>query len=135
MTRLPQWESRLAEWVEHNRTRSFEWGQFDCALMAASCAEAITGTHPAPDLIGTYYTALGAYRVILENDGLDGICDARLDGRVNPKRSRRGDIIMAQLDRKQCLGVDLGQSVLLIDERPVDVSKRGLNIIKAWRAG
>lgn len=130
--RLPQWEFKLVRWCEQIQRQPFEWGKNDCALMAASCAEAITGTHPEPDLIGSYYSPFGAYRVLHERDGLSGICDRHYE-RIHPDFAQRGDILLLKFERKESLGICLGSTVLAMGERPTVVSKKELNILNAWR--
>jgi len=132
MSRLPNWECKLNAWVEKSTGRKFEWGQFDCALAAASCVEAITGKHPRPDLIGAYHTPLGAYRVIEANGGLSGICDA-LYTEINPKSVMRGDAVLGELDGKQTLMIFTGNKYTFMAGGLMLVTDKDVNILKAWR--
>lgn len=131
--RKDDWEMVFMAWVERCLHRRFEWGRFDCALMAAEAVEIQTGTHPRPDLIGAYSTPVGAYRVIRDNGGLSGICDA-LMARTGVKEAHRGDIVLGKFGRKESLMVDLGMGYLLMGAgRPIMENKAEVNAVAAWR--
>jgi len=133
--RKKEWEKDFAQWVEESTQRQFEWGRFDCAMMAAECVEVLTGKNPEPFLFGAYYTPFGAYRILLERDGLEGICDCHLD-RIHPDFAQRGDILLCAFERKHTLSVNLGQQALVATEFGTKiVPKKYLNIKTAWRVG
>lgn len=52
--RLPDWPARLSAFFKENRSRKFQYGEWDCCLMAAAAIEAMTGVHPDPSCVGAY---------------------------------------------------------------------------------
>jgi hypothetical protein len=58
--RLADWPTRLSAYLDARAQEPFTWGTHDCCLFAAGAIEAITGTHPAPHMVGAYDSALGA---------------------------------------------------------------------------
>lgn len=130
------WELSFCTWVERAQRRRFEWGQFDCALMAAECIEQITGTHPHPELVGSYYSPIGAARVLQARSGLSGIMDD-LFSQVEVDYAQKGDIVLVlcrDSNRKQSLAICCGVQLLLMgQERPVLVNTDEVKKLKAWR--
>jgi hypothetical protein len=77
MYRKPDWEARLAAYLEPLRLRAFAWGQHDCCTFSAGAVEAMTGVDPMPEFRGRYSTAIGSARA-LSRFGR-GTLDATLD--------------------------------------------------------
>lgn len=95
MHRLPDWEARLAAYLEPLRLRAFAWGEHDCCLFTAGAVLAMTGVDPMPEFRGRYSTAIGAERA-LRRYGASTL-DATLDGKfapIAPALAQRGDIVM-----------------------------------------
>ena len=131
--RKPGWEVDLSTWVEQIQRRKFEWGKLDCALMAAECIEVIAGTHPHPELIGSYHSPIGAMRVIHAHGSLTEILD-RILKRVEVDHARKGDIILCQFGRKETLGICYGARIIIMgQECPVMVGTGEVKKLKAWR--
>ncbi|MGL4489217.1 MAG: DUF6950 family protein, partial [Rhizobiaceae bacterium] len=40
---IHNWPEKLAEFINSNRGRAFEWGAFDCCMFAADAAKIISG--------------------------------------------------------------------------------------------
>ena len=95
MHRLPDWEERLAAYLEPLRTRPFEWGAHDCCTFTAGAVEAMTGVDPMPEFRGRYTTAIGSARALRRYGA--GTLDATLDGkfvRLDATLCHRGDLVM-----------------------------------------
>jgi len=92
LTRLPDWDARLAETVSLWRARPFAWGAADCAAWAAACVEATTGWRPA---LPRYTTEAGAARALrrLGHASLAEAASAVLGPAVAWGALRRGDIV------------------------------------------
>lgn len=54
MTRLPDWQQRLTEYLAASARQAFAPGRFDCALFAAGAVEAQTGVDLAARWRGAY---------------------------------------------------------------------------------
>lgn len=95
MRRLPDWDARLAAYLEPLRVRAFAWGSHDCCTFTAGAVEAMTGIDPIPEFRGAYTDAIGAARA-LRTVG-QGTLAATLDQKfaaIAPALAQRGDIVM-----------------------------------------
>lgn len=96
MHRKPDWEARLAAYLEPLRTRPFCWGVHDCCTFAAGAVEAMTDLDPIPEFRGRYSTAIGSARALRRFGGgtLEATLDAKFD-RIDAALCHRGDIVMS----------------------------------------
>ncbi len=102
--RYPNWPARLEKFVQANHKRPFEYGKWDCCLFVAAAIEAMTGTHPAPEIIGAYDSESSAVEFI---------------GTLTPGGSLSGAIasIMERSGYKEvpCLNAQRGDVIALTD--------------------
>ena len=61
--RFYDWQERLDAAMNRAKSQMFSYGEFDCALFAADCVQAITGADYAAELRG-YDSKVAAYRVL-----------------------------------------------------------------------
>ncbi|WP_294327034.1 hypothetical protein [uncultured Sphingomonas sp.] len=95
MQRFPDWDARLAAYLEPLRARPFEWGRHDCCTFAAGAVEAMTGVDPMPEFRGRYSTAIGSARALRRFGA--GDLASTLDGKfeaIPAPLAQRGDIVM-----------------------------------------
>lgn len=95
MYRLPDWDARLAAYLEPIRARPFAWGRHDCCTFSAGAVEAMTGVDPMPEFRGRYTTAIGSARALRRYGA--GSLPATLDtkfARVPASLAQRGDLVM-----------------------------------------
>jgi hypothetical protein len=115
MKRLPNWRTRLHEAVEARRRVPFSFAAgADCALFAADCVEAMTGTDLAALYRGRYSTEAGALR-LLRGEGFASVADlaaANLD-EIDPVRARVGDVAFVPDDSAfgGALGIVIGEQI------------------------
>jgi hypothetical protein len=104
--RLPDWEPRLDAVLNQWGQQQFEWGRWDCALLAADCIEALTGTDPAAAFRGRYSTKQGAAAALRKYGAgtLKATLDAATDGQIPPALAQRGDVVMFQGNAGVCMG-------------------------------
>lgn len=101
----PDWQNRLNAVMKAAIERPFSWGQHDCCLFAADCAEAITGNDFAAGWRGTYDSETGAKKAILRGGGsLEKVLARYLD-EVPVKLAQRGDIAVVENAGSRCAGV------------------------------
>ncbi len=118
MKRLPDWRSRLFAVIQ-NSNRPFEWGENDCALFAARCAEAVLGIDYAEGWRGTYSDMDGAMAALAAHGYTDlpslliGILGAEAE--IHPSRARRGDLVLIQTESA------LGWSIGVFDHERIGV--------------
>jgi hypothetical protein len=133
MSKLSDWESRLAALVTQAHSRPFAWGQRDCCLWAADCVKAQTGTDPAEGLRGTYATARAAMALVEQLGGMAEI-GARCGTEIHPLMAMHGDIGLVQHEGRELLALCNGDHWLVVGPEgllhlPVTVA------VLAWRVG
>lgn len=112
-TRLPDWETRLHDFITANRDREFAWGEWDCILFACAAAEAITGHDAAAEYRGQYSDEKGA-RAILRKLGagtLLATIDANFESKPVPY-AMRGDLVW----HDGCVGVCMGAAAAFVTD-------------------
>lgn len=113
MTRLLDWEARLAAYLSEVADLPMAWGRHDCALHAANAIRAVTGEDHAAPYRGRYQTELGAARA-LRRQGFASV-EAQFDAlfpAIVPAFAQRGDIVL----RGDAVGVCIGAEALFVGE-------------------
>ncbi|WP_242149632.1 DUF6950 family protein [Sphingomonas sp. BAUL-RG-20F-R05-02] len=135
MYRKPDWDARLAAYLEPLRTRTFEWGAHDCCTFAAGAVEAMTGVDPMPEFRGRYSTAIGSARALTRfgKGSLEKTLDAKFEG-VSAALAHRGDILMSG----GALGICWGAALIAVGvegqrEGLVMIERRRWTDARAWR--
>lgn len=101
----PDWHNRLIAVIRAAEKRPFLWGEHDCCLFAADCAEAMTGDNFANGWRGTYDSETGAKKALLRGGGsLENVLAKYLD-EVPVKMAQRGDIAVVENSGTRCAGV------------------------------
>jgi hypothetical protein len=96
MNRHPQWEARLHALIEKSIARPYEWGRWDCLMLAAEAAKAITGKDHARGHRVKYKSQASAYRYLKQQFKAE-TPEALLDSLFDRKPvgfAGRGDIVM-----------------------------------------
>lgn len=107
----PDWHNRLIAVIMAAEKRPFLWGEHDCCLFAADCAEAMTGENFADGWRGTYDSETGAKKALLRGGGsLEKVLAKYLD-EVPVKMAQRGDIAVVENAGTRCAGVIYGGAV------------------------
>ena len=107
----PDWHNRLIAVIRAAEKRPFLWGEHDCCLFAADCAEAMTGDNFADGWRGTYDSETGAKKALLRGGGsLEKVLTKYLD-EVPVKMAQRGDIAVVENAGTRCAGVIYGGAV------------------------
>ncbi|MEH3581085.1 hypothetical protein POW01_18790 [Enterobacter cloacae] len=107
----PDWHNRLIAVIRAAEKRPFLWGEHDCCLFAADCAEAMTGDNFANGWRGTYDSETGAKKALLRGGGsLENVLAKYLD-EVPVKMAQRGDIAVVDNSGTRCAGVIYGGAV------------------------
>jgi len=97
MSRHPQWEARLADFVAENMARPYAWGSWDCVLFAADAVKAITGEDHGRGHRRKYKNSVGAFRYLKEL-GFDSP-EALIDSVLEEKPvgfAGRGDLVLTE---------------------------------------
>ncbi len=138
MTRVADWDVRLAAFLRARRAQGFAWGQRDCALFAADWVKEATGEDPAAAYRGKYRTAAGALKA-LRRQGHGDLAEAVTAALGPPLETTalmgRGDIGQVQsIDSafEGALGVCAGADIAVLSEDGVVLLPRKA-ALKAWR--
>lgn len=113
LVRHNDWQWRLAAYIDEVRTRSFIWGQHDCALFAAGAIAAMTGHDLAAGWRRKYCSSRGAARV-LRREGYRDVAAlaAAFLSPVPPLSADIGDVaIIADPDGRPALGIVIGAHI------------------------
>lgn len=129
LTRFPDWDVKLSEYLRAIRGKKFTFGKFNCAIFSCGAVMAMTGT----DILRIRHLP------VLDAD-LATICAARAAefgmAEVMPLQAMRGDIVMTdELDPQMnvALGICIGRQAMFFDVernlRPVEL----IDCQMAWR--
>lgn len=95
--RLPDWRSRLNEFVDSGKSRSYEPGQWDCAVgTMAGVVRAVRGEEWATDYFGKYDRLEDGYALMKKIDGaasFRGLLKKRLGLRKPVATAKTGDLL------------------------------------------
>ena len=125
MTRHENWPILLDKFIECNRNRPFERGQFDCALFAGLALDVITVEGGfTNEYVGLYKTKKGAFNM-LKSKGLNSLIEVANkhlgSERANINFASRGDIVAVKVEKELALAV-----IDLTGRRAVTPGKDGL---------
>lgn len=127
----PDWHIRLIAVIRAAEKRPFLWGEHDCCLFAADCAEAMTGDNFADGWRGTYDSETGAKKALLRGGGsLEKVLAKYLD-EVPVKMAQRGDIAVVENAGTRCAGVIYGGAVWVPGETGLVCLR--IKPLSAWR--
>lgn len=135
--RKTNWCSCLHETIDAARNRAFNYGTFDCALFAADCVKAMTGTDYAESLRG-YQSKMDAYRIVASYGSLQSMITSLLQREpIAVQFAQPGDVVLASADlgpgeSGEVIGICLGTRFAApeftgISMRPMKLA------IAAWR--
>lgn len=102
------WKEALHQCVAAEASRTFAYGEHDCALFAARCVAAVTGIDHAA-AFGAYDSAK-AQQLLAEHNGVEGIATMILGEPAPPNHCRAGDVVVADLPLGPTLGICLGSN-------------------------
>ena len=125
------WHNRLTTVLKAATQRSFLWGEHDCCLFAAECAEAMCGEDFAKDWRGTYRDERGAKKALLRGGGSLEKVLARYLEEVPVKLAQRGDIAIVENVGSRCAGVIYAGAVWVPGESGLVCLR--VKPISAWR--
>lgn len=127
----PDWHNRLIAVIRAAEKRPFLWGEHDCCLFAADCAEAMTGDNFSDGWRGTYDSETGAKKALLRGGGsLEKVLAKYLD-EVPVKMAQRGDIAVVENAGTRCAGVIYGGAVWVPGETGLVCLR--IKPLSAWR--
>jgi hypothetical protein len=136
MTRNPNWEQLLADFIHERHSMPFKWGSNDCCMFASDWALLATGVDPAKDFRG-YKSKIAAERIlagqgVADVGGLvDKVCGAYLVGKPL-LMANRGDWVLGQRGEGIALGICVGAHCAFVGPRGLEFLAL-LECLKAYK--
>lgn len=136
MSRVPNWSTKLFDFVADPINQTFVWGSNDCVLFAANTVLAITGVDHLFDLRGSWHDEFSAMRQLRAHGGLYEAVRSRMgEPLANPNFVQRGDIAMIPGERGALLAVSVGDHYVMPSAAHGLVRVRPASIITVWAVG
>ena len=110
--RTHDWQIRFEAFIAARRAQPFAWGLNDCAIFAADCVQAITGSDPAPAGLRLHKTEKQALRALQRHGGLSGIATAALGQPAPVSQAKTGDVVLVKVGKRDALAVVNGGTAL-----------------------
>lgn len=113
--RVKDWREHLERYIQAARSRTFEYGSYDCALFAAGAVEVVTGIDYAAPLRG-YQSRFEAYRIVAAFGSLEAMVTSLLGFEPgHPSTAMCGDVVIGHVELSsgetgECIGSCLGNS-------------------------
>lgn len=107
--RFPDWDLRLIEFASAVNKMPFEWGNTNCAALAAGCIDAMLGTDLFQFQRDLDLDEAKARTLSAEGRTRQTFISAGLQILENHKMIQRGDIILAFDDGWECCHIVLGK--------------------------
>lgn len=131
--RQPDWPTKVGLFFAQNAARPFEWGSWDCALMAADTMQEMTGHDFAAPLRGKYHTAAGAMALIKPEGDLIGLVTTLMGQPMdNPLMAQRGDLAVVNNEGRQAAGIVWGAGVVAAGQHGL-VTVPNSSVLAIWR--
>jgi hypothetical protein len=123
MTRHKDWEQRLNRCIAEAKTRSFAWGEFDCARWVCEVIEALTGKDCYADFRGSYRSIYSAVRVVKPYGSIAELAAAVASQfglvEIPLNLAGRGDVVLVHENKYDSLAIVEGLHALGVSERGV----------------
>ncbi|MBX3580842.1 MAG: hypothetical protein KF810_02960 [Rhizobiaceae bacterium] len=137
LTRLPDWQLRLAAVTTRCLETPSEWGSSDCILKAADAVEAVTGVDLAAEFRGAYSTETGAAKILRQRgcENVEQLLDQMFEP-VGRLMAQRGDLVSIEEDGAIAAGFVTEYGVCVATPRGSAFRPQtSLAIRKAYRVG
>lgn len=110
--RKHDWQLCLETFLRERRAMPFAWGTNDCAIFAADCVLAMTGTDVALPELRKHRTELQAARALKKHGGLAGIATAALGDALPAAMAGIGDVVLSKAGERDMLAICNGTTCL-----------------------
>ncbi|WP_372808297.1 DUF6950 family protein [Pontiella sp.] len=110
--RFVDWDIRLIEFAAAVKGMPFEWGNTNCAALAAGAVDAMLGTDHFAAQRALDLSEERAREMSNACETRKALLDAGLMPVENPRLAQRGDIIYAVFDGWECVHVVVGKYAL-----------------------
>ena len=136
MIKLGNWEQNLADFLDENADKPFEWGKWDCCKFSDSAIKAMTGETVIPKTL-KWNNEVEAKKAIKSYGGstllkaMIKACKAKKLKEVDLAYVRKGDLVVYK-EESQLVGISTGSSIVSPTSNGLAFKNNDL-AIKAWR--
>jgi hypothetical protein len=136
MKKLGNWEQNLADFLDDNANKSFEWGKWDCCKFSDSAIKAMTGKTVIPKSL-KWNNEKEAKKAIKSYGGstllkaMIKACKAKKLKEVDLSYVRKGDLVVYK-EQSQLVGISIGSNIVSPTDDGLAFKNNDL-AIKAWR--
>jgi len=130
--RVENWPTVLADLVQENRDRAFEWGSFDCCIWPAMVKDSMTGSNLVEQMAALYSDRAGADKLIEDAGGFEELISQHLGEPVSAKLIGRGDVALIEHENGKSLAIFDGQYAIATGKNGLKMLKRSV-ILKGWK--
>lgn len=126
----------IREFFKQYERTPFQWGEFDCCLMAAKWIEFQLGSTAYTDHKGKYDDIESAYKYLEQLGGYEEIIGSYLYKDVDNGYAQTGDVslVICSKIRLQTLVVVFHDKVIMIGQKGLMLrGKDSVKFIKTWR--
>ncbi len=124
LTRLPDWQERLHRCLNEKSSLPYRYGSNDCACLARSAVEAVTGVDVAPGVdMPKGWIAAAKLMISRGWNSVEDMATELLGDSVDPSESRPGDIVSYEMGGDAHLAVRIGSTAvapMLRGTEPID---------------
>jgi hypothetical protein len=133
MTRLPDWQARLTDYLRSVARQGFAYGRHDCCTFTAGCVAAMTGVDPMRGFRGYRTLAAGLRRADARGFPDHIAVVATLFAECPPAYAQAGDIAVVEGETLHSLGIVQGARIYVIGPHgigtvPLDAARRAFRV-------
>ena len=136
MKKLGNWEQNLADFLDENANKPFEWGKWDCCKFSDSAIKAMTGDTVIPKSLKwnneeEAKKAIKSYGVSTLLKAMIKACKAKKLKEVDLAYVRKGDLVVYK-EESQLVGISTAYNIVSPTDDGLAFKDNDL-AIKAWR--
>jgi len=103
--RKENWPSILVAAIDEQKSEKFEWGKSDCLQFASRVAAQLIDHDILSEADNRYTDETGAYALLSEMGGYDGVFGKYFKQREAPRFACRGDIVTVSFNDQNICGI------------------------------
>jgi hypothetical protein len=136
MKKLGNWEQNLADFLDENANKPFEWGKWDCCIFSDSAVESMTGERVIPKSL-KWKNEKDAKKTIKGYGGSTLLkatikaCKDKGLKTIEIPYVKKGDIVVYK-EESYLLGISTGHNIVSPSGDGLSFKNNDL-LIKAWR--
>ena len=135
MQKIVDWEIAFDSFINTNKSKSFEWGTWDCCLFSNALIKDITGEDLIPKTL-KWKDEESAMKSIKKYGGtllqsIEKACKSKKLTEINKNYMTKGDLVVYK-EVSELVGISDGMNILTPTDDCIGV-KSNVDILKVWR--